>query len=226
MFTRNAICTVFVLLLSACASTPSPTPHDTEFAPIEPYIPPPPPNEYGSLYNPVNSSFLFEDRRARKVGDVLTIRISENMQAQKKADTKIKKDDKADFEPPTIFGAPITFKGNDILNLDAQNKREFKAESDSKQSNSLTGQVTVMVTNILSNGYLVVRGDKWVTINQGEEFVRITGVVRPEDIGPDNSVLSTRVANARIAYSGTGQMAEANSRGWLSRFFNTDWWPF
>ncbi len=216
---------VVALLIGGCASTSTPTPHDTEFAPIEPYIPPAPPNEYGSLYNPINAGFLFEDRRARRVGDVLTIRITENMQAQKKADTKIKKDDKADFEPPTILGAPITFKGKEILNLDAQDKREFKAESDSKQSNSLSGMVTVTVTNILSNGYLVIRGDKWVTINQGEEFVRLTGIVRPEDIGPDNSVLSTRVANARIAYSGTGQMAEANSRGWLSRFFNTDWWP-
>ena len=82
-----------------------------------------------------------------------------------------------------------------------------------------------MVTNVLPNGYLVVRGDKWVTINTGQEFVRVTGIVRPEDIDPDNSVDSTRVGNARISYSGTGQLAEANRQGWLSRFFSSSWWP-
>ena len=216
-----------VMMLSACASMDGPSPDDPRFAPVLPDIPEMAPGTPGSLYNVANANYLFEDRKATRVGDVITIKLVENMQAQKKADTKIKKDDEVDVAPPVILGTTPSLKNGQFTfetNIDAE--REFKAESDSKQSNSLSGTVTVMVTNVLPNGYLVVRGDKWVTINTGEEFVRVTGIVRPEDIAPDNSILSTRVANARISYSGTGQMAEANKKGWLSRFFGSEWWPF
>lgn len=215
-----------LLLLSGCQSMQGPRPDDPMFAPVLPDIPPAAPGTAGSLYNVSTANYLFEDRKAVRVGDVITIRLVENMQAQKKADTKIKKDDKTELSPPVLFGStPTLGNGQFSFETDVDAKRDFKAESDSKQSNSLTGTVTVMVTNVLPNGYLVVRGDKWVTINTGQEFVRVTGIVRPEDIAPDNSVISTRVANARIAYSGTGQMAEANEKGWLSRFFSSSWWP-
>lgn len=216
------------LLLSGCAAMPGPSPDDPEFAPVFPEQPTPAAAQPGALYNPGTASFLFEDRRASRVGDLITVRLVENTQAQKKADTKIKKDDKTEIDPPLIFGRanPTIDGGKFGFETDIETTRDFKAESDSKQSNALTGTVTVMVTQVLPNGNLLVRGDKWVNINTGQEFVRISGIVRPQDVGPDNSVLSTRVANARIAYSGTGQMAEANSRGWLSRFFSTEWWPF
>lgn len=215
-------------LLSGCAALPGPHPDDPEFAPILPAMPEPSAAQPGALYNPGTANFLFEDRRASRVGDLITIRLVENTQAQKKADTKIKKNDSTEIDPPLIFGRsnPQIDGGKFGLETDIGASRDFKAESDSKQSNALTGTVTVMVSQVLPNGNLVVRGDKWVNINQGQEFVRITGIVRPQDVAPDNSVQSTRVANARIAYSGTGQMAEANSRGWLARFFSTEWWPF
>ncbi len=181
----------------------------------------------GSLYNPGTASYLFEDRRATRVGDLITIRLTENTQAQKKADTKIKKEDETSVTAPVILGRPNPSLdgGKWSLETDVQADRDFKTEANSKQSNSLTGTVTVMISQVLPNGNLVIRGEKWVNINQGEEFIRITGIVRPSDVATDNSVPSTRVANARISYSGTGQMAEANSRGWLARFFSTDWFP-
>lgn len=216
-----------VIALSGCASMEGPSPDDPRFAAVLPDIPALEPGTPGSLYNVSSANYLFEDRKATRVGDVITIKLVENMQAQKKADTKIKKDDKVDIAPPLVLGTNPSLKnGQFTFETEIDSKRDFKAESDSKQSNSLSGTVTVMVTNVLPNGYLVVRGDKWVTINTGQEFVRVTGIVRPEDVAPDNSVLSTRVANARIAYSGTGQMAEANKKGWLSRFFGSEWWPF
>jgi len=219
---------VLAPVFAGCAMLPGPQPDDPEFAAILPTIPEPPAGQPGSLFNPVTASFLFEDRKASRVGDLITIRLVENTEAQKKADTKIKKDDSTEIAAPVIFGRtdPTLDGGKWGFSTDLDAKRDFKAESNSKQSNALTGTVTVMISQVLPNGNLVVRGDKWVTINQGQEFVRITGIVRPQDVAPDNSVQSTRVANARISYSGTGQMAEANGRGWLSRFFTSDWWPF
>jgi flagellar L-ring protein precursor FlgH len=90
----------------------------------------------------------------------------------------------------------------------------------------LTGQITVTVAQRLSNGALIVRGEKWLTINQGEELVRISGIVRAQDIGNDNIVPSSRVADARIEYVGKGTLADSNTRGWLSRFFDSKWMPF
>lgn len=224
----KAIVLLTAFALSACTTLQMPSPDDPAFAPVMPLDPEPAAAQPGALYNPGTANFLFEDRKASRVGDLITVRLVENTQAQKKADTKIKKDDKTEIDPPLIFGRANPMIDGDKFGFetDIETTRDFKAESDSKQSNALTGTVTVMVMQVLPNGNLVVRGDKWVNINTGQEFVRISGIVRPQDVGPDNMVLSTRVANARIAYSGTGQMAEANSRGWLSRFFSTEWWPF
>lgn len=222
------LASVGLLQLSGCAALPGPTPDDPDFAPVLPELPQPAAAVPGALYNPGTANFLFEDRRASRVGDLITVSLVENTKAQKKADTKIKKEDETDVSPPLLFGRtnPLINGGKFGFETDIEATRDFKAESDSKQSNALTGTVTVMVVQVMPNGNLVVRGDKWVNINTGEEFVRLSGIVRPQDISPDNMVLSTRVANARITYSGTGQMAEANSRGWLSRFFSTEWWPF
>ena len=90
----------------------------------------------------------------------------------------------------------------------------------------MTGGISVTVSKRLANGNLLVRGQKWITINQGREFVRIQGIVRPVDIGPDNTVSSMRVADATIAYGAQGALNDANSKGWLARFFDSKWMPF
>ena len=102
----------------------------------------------------------------------------------------------------------------------------FDGQGGSKQSNSLEGDVTVAVVKRLSNGNLFVRGQKWIGINQGQEFIRVQGVIRPIDIQPDNSVPSYKVANAMISYGGKGALANANKQGLLARFFNSPWMPF
>ncbi|WP_313327993.1 flagellar basal body L-ring protein FlgH, partial [Stutzerimonas balearica] len=94
------------------------------------------------------------------------------------------------------------------------------------QSNSLSGSITVTVSEVLPNGILAVRGEKWLTLNTGDELVRIAGLVRSDDISTDNTVSSMRVADARITYSGTGAFADASQPGWLSRFFVSPLWPF
>jgi flagellar L-ring protein precursor FlgH len=179
----------------------------------------------GAIYHDAQNMELFADPRAHRVGDILTIVLVESTQASKKASTTTSKKDNADIGAPTVLGHGLSVNGNP-LSVGLGSERSFDGTGSSSQSNQLTGQITVTVAERLSNGNLVVRGEKWLTINQGQELVRIAGIVRPQDITPDNSVPSTRVADARISYTGRGTLADANTRGWLSRFFNSRWMPF
>ncbi len=109
------------------------------------------------------------------------------------------------------------------MNMSADN--QFTGKANAKQSNSLTGTITVTVARIMPNGTLFVKGERWITINNGRELIRISGIVRSKDIGPDNSIPSQRIADARIFYSGEGSFADSNKPGFLYRIFNAKWWP-
>ena len=213
-----------LLALAGCAMQPS---HDdTAWAPTlpeQPQVAAAPAD--GAIYHDAQGMELFADPRAHRAGDILTIVLVESTQASKKASTSTSKKDKADVAAPTIMGKDLTINGNP-LSVGLDSERNFDGSGSSSQSNQLTGQITVTVAQRLSNGNLIVRGEKWLTINQGQELVRIAGIVRPQDIGQDNTVASTRVADARISYTGRGTLADANTRGWLSRFFNSKWMPF
>lgn len=208
---------------SGCVSS-IPTRDDPAFAPTPPIAQAAPPPADGAIYHSTTSRQLFSDARAHHVGDILTIVLNESTQASKKAQTSTAKKNKTSIDAPSIYGHTLPAGGGSLASLGSDNS--FDGSGSSSQSNQLSGQVTVTVAQELSNGALVIRGEKWLTINQGQELVRISGIVRPEDIGPDNTVPSTRVANAKIAYTGRGSLANANTQGWLSRFFNSKWMPF
>jgi len=110
--------------------------------------------------------------------------------------------------------------------LDESTRASKNAETSiSKDSDiSLAGSITVTVTEVLPNGVLRIRGEKWLSLTNGEEYIRLTGLVRPQDIKPDNTLASNRIADARIAYGGTGDFDQANQMGWMGRFFNSEWW--
>jgi flagellar L-ring protein precursor FlgH len=127
---------------------------------------------------------------------------------------------------PIIAGRPVTANGTTVLHSELESDNSFDGQADSSQSNRLDGSITVTVAERLPNGNLLVRGEKLITINQGEEFIRLQGIIRPVDIGPENTVASTKVADAMITYSGRGALADANRPGWLGRFFNSPWFPF
>ena len=211
--------------LQACAIGPRPHPNDPAYAPVINASTPLPKANKGGIYQPDYSVSLFEDRRATRVGDVINIILSENTQSKKTANTEIKKDNTLALDGGTVLGTTPA-AGNLTMGTDLSHNRDLKGESSSDQSNSLNGSIAVTVSEVLPNGLLAVRGEKWMTLNTGEEFIRIKGLVRPEDVQPDNTVLSTRLADARITYSGTGDFASANKQGWLSRFFNSEYWPF
>lgn len=205
------------LLLQGCLSL-SP---ETQAQPEESFAPPQlesQPAAYASqntLYNRSYVMTLFQDRRAYRVGDMLTITLDEKTSSSKRADTRYGKSSDASFGAD-VSGSNITpkkFSGG------INSNRDFDGSAQTSQKNSLQGAITVVVAGVLPNGNLQVRGEKWLKLNQGDEYIRLSGLVRVEDIDGLNRVSSQRLADARISYTGRGTMADTNSPGWLTRFF-------
>jgi len=178
-----------------------------------------PPNS-GTIYQEGAATPLWEDQRARRVGDIITVVLDESTSSSKTSKTGINKNSSVDLPAPTLLG------GVQKLATSFSNQRAFKGDSQADQSNRLSGLVTVTIIKVLSNGTLVIQGEKHITLTKGEEVIRIKGLIRPADISPDNTILSSKVADSQIAYSGTGEFADANHEGWLTRFFNSAYWPF
>lgn len=172
----------------------------------------------GSIYQ-TGTAFrpLFDDIRARQVGDVLTIVLNENTAASKNADTSAAHNSSTSINVPRILGVPFKVLQGDIIT--GNNATTFEGKGASTANNNFTGTITVTVTELLANGNLQVSGEKQIAINQGEEFIRFSGVVNPSSIAAGNTISSTQVADARIEYKGKGYIDEAQTMPWLSRFF-------
>ncbi len=212
------------LALGACSSAP-PIP-DADPLPARSFAAPPPQASSGAIYNSHTGHGLFEDPKARAPGDLLTVLLVERTQAQKQASTSTSKESGLSITNPLIAGRPLTRDGKSIGDFNFSGSREFSGGGDTSQSNQLSGSLTVTVVDRLPNGNLAVVGEKRLSLNQGSEVVHLSGIVRAVDISPDNTVTSDRVADARIEYVGHGALAQANAQGWLSRFFNSPWFPF
>lgn len=216
-----------ITLLAGCTSLPNGTvKDDPEFMPVEPVEADHDVASTGSLFQDSYANNLYSDIKAHRIGDIITVYLEESMSAKKKAGSSLGKKSSynLDIDPMTVpgSGTPFTRTG---LGIGSSQSSKFEGDSDADQSNSLKGSITVNVTRVLSNGNLEIRGEKWLMLNNGEEFVRIKGVIRSEDVRSDNSVSSMRVANARIQYGGTGDFANTQKQGWLSAFFNSPYWP-
>jgi len=221
------------VFLGGCASSPQRMFNAPELEKIT-YTAPVKVNN-GSIYQNSFNNPLFEDIKAKRVGDIVTIVLNEQTDASKSASTSTDKSNAIDVANPTLLGSPVSFSTNGNMPLAGQDlsleasvnsSKSFSGSGDSAQSNALSGSVTATVLEVLPNGYLRIQGEKMISINQGDEYLRITGIIRPMDIRTDNSVLSTQVANAKIAYGGKGVVADSNDMGWLAKFFNSKWWPF
>jgi flagellar L-ring protein precursor FlgH len=224
---RTPLNTIVLLLLAlmatGCATTAPQS--DPGFAASRPPAPLPPQENNGGIYQVNYGLALFQDTRARRVGDVLTVLLIESTNASKSASTSTERSNEIELGAANLFGRTPTFHGKEVLGVGVSTSQGFEGGGDSSQSNRLDGSVTVSVHEVMANGYLVVRGEKILTLNQGTEYVRFSGIVRPSDIRADNTVFSTQVADTKISYSGEGAVADANAQGWLSRFFMMIW-PF
>jgi flagellar L-ring protein precursor FlgH len=224
------ILAIFSCLMSSCVIQAPAKPNDPQYAPVMAPSSPQTQAKNGSLYSSSAEVDLFSDRKARRIGDILTVVLQESTVSKKSSTVGVKKANT--IKVPEASGAAGTLLGGNVglggigLGTNLNTDRDFKGGADAGQSNNLSGDVSVSVVNIWPNGTLEIRGEKWITLNRGDEFVRISGLVRPEDVSPSNTVLSTKVANSRIAYAGTGALADSSAMGWLGRFFNSAYWPF
>ena len=218
---------LLLVLGSGCSQTQMVVQPDPQYAPVDLTSVEFQPEPNGSIFQPGRAVRLFEDNKAYRIGDVLSVTLSESTNASKSAATSTSKEDEIDLSALAIFGSTgPSINGNNIFSNNVDGERDFSGSGDSAQSNSLSGEIAVTVTDILPNGNLVVRGEKIIGLNQGSEFIRLSGLVRPQDISSGNTVTSRKIANARIYYGGGGVVAESNSRGWLARFFDSPLFPF
>ncbi|WP_022941025.1 flagellar basal body L-ring protein FlgH [Psychromonas hadalis] len=219
---------IALITLTACTTLPDvEVKNDPEFAPVEPVEPGIDVVISGSMFQDNYANNLYSDIKAHRVGDIITVYLEESTSASKKAGSSQEKKNSYNLSIdaatlPTGGSTPITTTAG---NIGIGQKSKFEGDADADQSNNLQGSITVNVVRVLSNGNLVIRGEKWLMLNTGEEYVRIKGVIRSEDVRSDNSVSSTRVANARIEYGGTGDFANTQQQGWLTAFFSGPYWP-
>jgi len=214
-----------LLLLAGCVGV-QPKRAEPSYQPAYPLLPPPPLPQSGGLYQSGYGINLYNDRRGTRAGDIVTIILQERTQSSKSAATNISKGSVSELPEPTILGSVISGSGTNGLFNSIENSNKFNGAADSDQSNSLTGTISAVVTAVYPNGLLQVQGEKWLQLNRGEEYVRVSGLVREEDIDGSNAVSSLRLADARLAYSGTGELADSNTAGWLTRFFLSPLLPF
>src|SRR6056300_869906 len=197
------------------------------FAPIDPPVKlssPQPAN--GSIFHSSQNGLFATDQRARRVGDILTVSFNETYSATKAQTASSSKADNFGVTLPT--GLPNIFTGGfdkdaggNGAGLSAGTTRSFAGAGNAVQSNSFSGLLSVTVVRVFENGNMEVAGQKELTLNNGNEYVRVRGVVRPEDVSANNLVSSNRLADAQIRYTGSGQLADSSKQGWLSELMRT-----
>jgi flagellar L-ring protein precursor FlgH len=229
------------LSLTGCASNNAPMAHTPQFAPVLPVAVEKPRMATGAIYNGRQSDNWFGRVRAYNVGDVITVLLNESTQAGRTQSGTVKRAAKNDVIPsvaiapgglnaklqnmrlPKILG----YNPQGILNGVDLSKANIESVGggEADQQASLTGDVSVTVVDVLANGNLMVRGEKQLALTEGAEIIQVSGIIRPEDISPNNTVQSRRLANAQIAYRGTGDMANAAKAGWGTNAL-MKFWPF
>ena len=214
---------IFVLLVSGCAMTPATSTHqpNTFRSPKHAAVASHP---NGAIFQTIHSTTggvrytpLFEDRRARSVGDTLIVNLNETTNASKSSGSNVDRSGSIDFSVPSLLGIPLSLLSKHAT-VEANSSNTFDGKGASSSRNNFRGTITVTVIEALPNGNLVVSGEKQIGINQGQEFIRLSGVVNPVHIMA-NTVSSTQVADARVEYRANGYLDEAQTMGWLSRFF-------
>ena len=213
----HKIVPVLVIMISGCAQ------HNADRVSIdfEPMYPQEMPlvetnNRSGTIFNASQGNLFSMESRAQMVGDIITVQFAESFQATKSQNAATAKSNDSSISLPTALGTPelSTKLGSSLANT-------FSGSGSSAQSNSLNGQVSVHVVRVFQNGNLEILGQKKLTLNNGDEYIRVHGIVRPKDINEKNIVSSDRIANANIQYIGAGDIAASGKKGWYSKILDT-----
>ncbi|MCX7677271.1 MAG: flagellar basal body L-ring protein FlgH [Alteraurantiacibacter sp.] len=217
MIPRIAILTALSLATCACSMEGG-----ARRAGFEPVLPPPPAPGFaapanGAIFQAASGyAALHEGTRARRVGDLVTVLLVENLGASKSTSARTSRAGNAGIEPPSA--GPLSFLNPDALNAAAE--ASFNGQGNASQRSTLNGAIAVTIAEVRPNGTALVVGERQMQLSQGEEWVQFSGIVRLADIDVNNRVLSTQVADAQIIYGGRGAIQQASRPGWLSRFFN------
>lgn len=222
------LCVLACALLVGCNSTPK---RDPDFSAVAPADLPPVPTGNGAIYQAGFERSWFENVRARRAGDILLVNLVEDTEASHTNSASVSRDTNASVTAPTLFGRGLSFglpgqNGSYNLSQSLGSASDFSGDADNTQNAQFNGSVSVMVTEVLPNGYLRVRGEKRISMTGGNEYIRVAGIVRPEDINTSNEIDSTRIADATLVYVGDGQVAKAATMGWLAKFFISALFPF
>ncbi|MGI2258617.1 flagellar basal body L-ring protein FlgH [Shewanella sp. GXUN23E] len=211
-----------LLVLGGCAShipAPEQKPGTPDWAPpaIDYTLPD---AKDGSAFRAGYMLTLFKDKRAYREGDILTVNLEEKTYSSKRANTQTSKSQEMSMGiQGSSDGGSLAASGDGSLS------RGFNGAGSTTQQNQLTGSITVTVAKVMPNGVLLIRGEKWLRLTQGDEYLRLLGLIRAEDIDNANTISSQRIADARIIYGGQGAIADSNAMGWAARYFNSPWFP-
>ncbi len=215
---RRGFVAGMALWLAGCAAldtTPPAIVHQPMSARPQPIEAQPAAN--GAIFRPQAARPLFEDRKPRFVGDILTINLVENTSARKNSGASAERKSASNASVNALSRLPLSPLAG--MQLGATSDASFEGKGAASADNNFRGTITVTVVDVLPNGNLLVSGEKQIAINQGREYIRFSGVVNPDTISARNTVESTQVADARIEYVGSGYLDEAQRMGWLQRFF-------
>lgn len=206
---------LFLLLTAGCSTVPPTNVHQPMTARPAPRFETASGN--GAIFQASASRPLFEDRRARYVGDTITVKITESTTASTKSNNKL---DRSNSATASITGlSKLPGKGLLGLDLNAESANAFSGKGEAANNNVFTGNMTVTVIDVMPNGNLLVSGEKQLAIGHEQEFVRISGVVNPSFVDAFNIVESSKIADARIEYKSSGQVSDGQVMPWLARFF-------
>jgi len=234
--TRVSALGLLALGLSGCATAPEPLAHSPEFAPVLPVAVEKPRMATGAIYNGRHSDNFFGRGRNYRVGDLITVMLDESTRAGREQKGTVSRDSENNVVPSGLvskiqnLALPTKILGTTlggVLNGVNLNETSIKSSGvgTAGQSASLTGAVSVTVVEVLANGNLMVRGEKQLALTEGAEVIQVSGIIRPDDVSPNNMVQSRRLANAQIAYRGTGDMAAVAKTGWGTKAL-LKIWPF
>lgn len=234
--TRVSALGLLALGLGGCATAPEPLAHSPEFAPVLPVAVEKSRMATGAIYNGRHSDNFFGRGRNYRVGDLITVVLNERTRADREQKGSVKRDSKNNVIPEGLvskvgsLALPTKILGTQLngvlsgIKLNESNI-ESSGEGIAGQGASLTGAVSVTVVEVLANGHLMVRGEKQLALTEGAETIQVSGIIRPDDVSPNNEVQSRRLANAQIAYRGTGDMAAVAKTGWGTKAL-LKLWPF
>jgi flagellar L-ring protein FlgH len=202
-------------LVFASPATAKDKPATDAYAPTAP-LPNPEPATNGAIYQPGSYTPLTSGNRASMVGDIVTIQLVERIAASKSNSAGTSRNGSVGIAPPTT--GPLSIFSPADVNMGGD--QSFKGKGEAAQSSNLNGEISVTIAAVYANGTMLLRGEKLLTLNRGDERVQFSGIIRAADISGDNRVLSNRVADAEIRYTGKGEIARASKQGWLQRFFS------